>query len=104
MLDPSPAFAPDRSYAPPRPARSPSWRSILSTNERIVITGMAINTPLGDTLEAFLAGLLQGRSALSRWHGIDVSRCYSKIGADLSGYDTAAKLASLEGRVDPEAW
>src|SRR5437763_13722591 len=65
---------------------------------------MSINTPLGDTLDGFLAGLLQGKSALSRWKGLDVSRCYSKVGADLSGYDSAAKLASLEGRIDPEIW
>ena len=76
----------------------------MSRTERIVITGMSINTPLGDTLDRFLAGLLQGKSALSRWKGLDVSRCYSKVGADLSGYDSAAKLASLEGRIDPEIW
>ena len=64
----------------------------MSRTERIVITGMSINTPLGDTLDRFLAGLLQGKSALSRWKGLDVSRCYSKVGADLSGYDSAAKL------------
>lgn len=76
----------------------------MSKAERIVITGMAINTPLGDTLEGFLAGLLAGRSALSNWKGIDVSRCYSKVGADLSDYDIASKLAQLEGKVSPEMW
>lgn len=68
-------------------------------NKRVVITGMAINTPLGDTLDGFLAGLLAGRSALSRWKAIDTSRIYSKVGADLSTYDTEAKVAALEGRV-----
>lgn len=62
---------------------------------------MSINTPLGDTLDGFIEGLLAGRSALSRWKNIDVSRCYSKIGADLSGYDFTAKLAQLETRLDP---
>ena len=32
---------------------------------RIVVTGMAINTPLGDTLDGFLEALIAGRSALS---------------------------------------
>lgn len=76
----------------------------MSKPERIVITGMAINTPLGDTLSGFLDGLLAGTSALSNWKTIDVSRCYSKVGADLSTYDIAAKLAKLEGAVPPEIW
>ena len=76
----------------------------MSTPERIVITGMAINTPLGDTLDGFLAGLLAGTSALSNWKTIDTSRCYSKVGADLSKYDTDAKLRSLEGRIPPDVW
>ena len=71
---------------------------------RIVVTGMAINTPLGDTLGGFLDGLLAGRSALSRWKKLDVSRCYSKVGADLSGYDVDAKLRSFEARVPPDVW
>lgn len=71
----------------------------MSTPERIVITGMAINTPLGDTLEGFLSGLLSGTSALSNWKTLDTSRCYSKVGADLSTYDTTAALQRLEGVV-----
>ena len=60
---------------------------------------MSINTPLGDTLDGFLDGLLAGRSAVSHWKNIDTSRIYSKIGADLSGYDIAGKIASFEARV-----
>ena len=72
----------------------------MSTPERIVITGMSINTPLGDTLDGFLKGLLAGKSAITNWKTLDVSRCYSKVGADLSEYDIAAKLASLESKLD----
>jgi 3-oxoacyl-(acyl-carrier-protein) synthase len=72
--------------------------------ERVVITGMSINTPLGDSLDGFIDGLLHGRSAISHWRKIDVSRCYSKIGGDLSDYDFRAKLQSLEGRLDPPVW
>jgi 3-oxoacyl-(acyl-carrier-protein) synthase len=70
--------------------------------ERIVVTGMAVNTPLGDGLDGFLEGLLAGRSALSRWKRLDTSRIYAKIGADLSAYDTAGKVTSLEGQVPSE--
>jgi 3-oxoacyl-(acyl-carrier-protein) synthase len=65
---------------------------------------MSINTPLGDTLDGFLSGLLQGKSALSNWKRLDVSRCYSKVGADLSDYHIEAKMRSLETRVPPEVW
>jgi 3-oxoacyl-(acyl-carrier-protein) synthase len=60
---------------------------------------MSINTPLGDTLDGFLEGLLAGRSALSNWRSIETSNIYSKVGADLSGYDIGAKASSLEGRI-----
>jgi 3-oxoacyl-(acyl-carrier-protein) synthase len=60
---------------------------------------MSINTPLGDTLDGFLEGLLAGRSALTRWKKLDTSRCYSKVGADLTDYSVTAKLAALEGKI-----
>src|SRR5262252_2000865 len=60
---------------------------------------MSINTPLGDTLNGFLEGLLAGRSALSYWKTLDSSRIYSKVGADLSDYDIDRKVAAYESRV-----
>lgn len=74
----------------------------MSTDRRVVVTGMAINTPVGDTLDGFLDALLAGRSAISRWKGIDTSEIDSKVGGDLSEYDVAGKIASLEGVVRPE--
>lgn len=65
---------------------------------------MAINTPLGDTLDDFLAGLLAGRSAVSRWKTLDTSRCYSKVGGDLSEYDIGAKLSALEAALEPATY
>ncbi|HEY4180515.1 MAG TPA: beta-ketoacyl-[acyl-carrier-protein] synthase family protein [Kofleriaceae bacterium] len=76
----------------------------MSKPERIVISGMAINTPIGDTLDGFLANLYAGKSALSNWKTIDISRCYSKVGADLSEYDWASKLQSYEGRIPADVW
>lgn len=71
----------------------------MSKLERIAITGMAINTPLGDTTQGFLDALLEGRSALTRWKTLDTSRIYSKVGADLSEYDVQGKLGRLEGKI-----
>ena len=72
------------------------------SNKRIAVSGMSINTPLADTLSGFIEALLAGRSALSNWKKFDVSHIYSKVGADLSGYDVKKKLASFEGKLPPE--
>src|SRR5215207_9023915 len=65
---------------------------------------MAINTPLGDTLDEYLAGLLAGRSAITRWKALDTSRIYPKVGADLSEYDGMAKLAELADHVPADVY
>jgi 3-oxoacyl-(acyl-carrier-protein) synthase len=72
--------------------------------KRIAVTGMAINTPLGDTLDEYLAGLLAGRSAITRWKALDTSRIYPKVGADLSDYDVMAKLAGLGDAVPADVY
>src|SRR5438309_1089641 len=65
---------------------------------------MAINTPLGDTLDGFLDNLLAGQSAISCWKGFDTERIYSKVGGDLSNYDVAGKLAALAQCIPPDAY
>jgi 3-oxoacyl-(acyl-carrier-protein) synthase len=67
--------------------------------ERVFITGMGINLPLGDTLDGVLANLLAGKSALSRWKFFDPSGVYSKVGADLSDYDVDSKLKELSQKL-----
>ncbi len=68
-------------------------------NARIVITGMAVNTPLGDNLDTFLNNLLAGKSAISRWRSIETSKVYGKIGGDLGEYDIATKVASYKDKI-----
>lgn len=63
---------------------------------RVAITGMAINTTLGDTLDGYLGALLKGRSGITRWTAFDAGEISSKIGGDLTPYDVKAKLARLE--------
>ena len=62
-------------------------------NKRIVVTGMSVNTAIGDTLDGFRDALMAGRSAISQWKAFSTERVYSKVGGDLSDYDVAAKLA-----------
>jgi len=68
-------------------------------SKRIVVTGMSVNTAIGDTLDGFRDSLMAGRSALSNWKAFATDRVYSKVGGDLSHYDVDAKLASLQDRV-----
>lgn len=67
----------------------------MSERRRIAVTGLSVNTPLGDTTDAFLQNLLAGRSAITRWRFLQDARVYSKVGADLSGYDVPGRIAGL---------
>jgi 3-oxoacyl-[acyl-carrier-protein] synthase I len=67
--------------------------------KRVVVTGMSVNTPIGDTLDRFRDSLMAGRSAVTRWKAFPTDRVYSKVGGDLSEYDVDAKIASLRGRI-----
>jgi 3-oxoacyl-[acyl-carrier-protein] synthase I len=67
-----------------------------------VITGMSINTPIGDTLDGFAEALWQGRSAITCWKSINADGIYSKVGGDLSDYDIPSKVERLRGRISEE--
>lgn len=71
----------------------------IPDHHRIVITGMSVNTPLGDTLAGFEEALFAGRSAITRWRGVDTSRILTKVGGDLTAYDTSM-AASIRTRGD----
>ncbi len=69
------------------------------SKKRIVVTGMSINTPIGDTLEGFLENLLAGKSAITRWKSLDTDRIYAKVGGDLGEYDVHAKIQTYKDRI-----
>lgn len=58
---------------------------------------MSVVTPIGDTLDGFLAALLAGTSAITAWRFFDDARVYSKVGGDLSAWDWKTRLASFDG-------
>ncbi|MCC7055643.1 MAG: beta-ketoacyl-[acyl-carrier-protein] synthase family protein [Gemmatimonadaceae bacterium] len=66
---------------------------------RVVLTGMSVNTPLGDTLAGFSDALYAGRSAITRWRAFPTDRIYSKVGGDLSAYDVTARVEALRTQV-----
>lgn len=76
----------------------------MPSEKRIAVTGMSINTPLGDELDGFVDALLTGRSALSNWKFTDTKNIYSKVGADLSEYDIVGKLAGFAERLPADMY
>src|SRR5690606_38540268 len=53
------------------PNRSDRSRALSPANKRIVVTGMGINTPIGDNLDDFYSNLIAGKSAISKWKWLD---------------------------------
>lgn len=75
-----------------------------ASQRRVVVTGLGINTALGDDTKTFYRNLIEGRSGVSKWSFIKDERVYSKVGGDLSNYDAAAKLSTFEGKLPEEVY
>lgn len=71
---------------------------------RVVITGMSINTPIGDTLDEFINNLMDGKSAVTKWGTLDTSKIYAKVGGDMGNYDVVAKIKSYKGRIPDDVY
>ncbi|MCK6525156.1 beta-ketoacyl-[acyl-carrier-protein] synthase family protein [Myxococcota bacterium] len=69
--------------------------------ERVVVSGMALHTPLSNELMGNLAAVMAGRSAITPWRSVHTSRIYSKIGGDLGDVDLGPALAELSHRLPP---
>jgi 3-oxoacyl-(acyl-carrier-protein) synthase len=69
-----------------------------------VVTGMSINTPIGDNLDSFIENLLAGKSALRNWKTLDSSKIYSKVGGDLGDYDINTKIESYKGQIPDDVY
>jgi 3-oxoacyl-(acyl-carrier-protein) synthase len=68
---------------------------------RVVVTGMGIITPIGESLSEYRDSLLTGRSGITRWKTMD-ERILSKIGGDMTGFDVRDHLARVGGDYPPE--
>lgn len=77
----------------------------MSEIKRVVITGMSINTPLGDALEGFWENLLYGRSAIGRRQAREAPEIQgvpgtgAGVAGSLTGYDAHSKISQMEGRI-----
>jgi 3-oxoacyl-(acyl-carrier-protein) synthase len=72
---------------------------LSSQQKRIVVTGMGINTPIGDTLDDFYTSLIAGKSAISKWKWLENPEVYSKVGGDISDYNVDGKLDVLKSKL-----
>ena len=70
-------------------------------NSRVVVTGMGVITPIGQSLAEYFESLVAGRSGIRAWKAMD-ERIYSKIGGDLSDFDPDEYLGHV-GRDYPSA-
>ncbi len=67
-------------------------------NERIVITGLGLVTPLGIGKESFWDGLATGRSGVRRVTSVDVSSLPSQIAGEVPGFEPRDYLPAKEAR------
>ena len=69
---------------------------------RVVVTGMGVLTPVGLTVNDFWSGLLKGASGIGPVTYFDASDFTSQIVGELKGFDPAAHFAPKEARrLDP---
>ncbi|WP_270168265.1 beta-ketoacyl-ACP synthase II [Paenibacillus sp. SYP-B4298] len=66
--------------------------------ERTVITGMGAITPLGNDVDSFWAGLVSGRSGITRITSFDVSAYKSQIAGQIRDFDSKAQFGAKEAR------
>jgi len=73
-------------------------------NRRVVVTGLGAVTPIGNNVEMFWEGLLQGKSGISFITKFDATRFDSKIAAEIKNFDVTKYIDMKEARrMDPFA-
>ena len=70
-------------------------------DRRVVVTGMGIISPLGESVEENWSKLLSGRSAVREIRGFDASTMPTKIAAEVAGFDAARYIQSKALKLMP---
>ena len=68
------------------------------TRRRVVITGLGLISPVGNTVQSAWENLVAGRSGISRVTRFDPSRIASQIAGEVKGFDVTAYLSAKEAR------
>lgn len=71
---------------------------LSSTPRRVVITGLGLVTPLGNTVASTWESLIAGRSGVSLIEHFDTAHFATKICAPVKGYDSSSVMSSKEAR------
>ncbi|MEN6463592.1 MAG: beta-ketoacyl-ACP synthase II [Syntrophaceae bacterium] len=65
---------------------------------KVVVTGLAAVSPLGDSLQETWSGICAGKSGISTVTKFDASQFRTRIGGELKGFDPLAFVSSKERR------
>jgi len=75
-----------------------AWEDERDEDQRIVVTGMGLLTPLGIGIESFWAGLIEGRSGVGPITLCDPGESPARIAAEVSSFDPRDYLEAKEAR------
>ncbi len=68
------------------------------SRRRVVVTGLGIISPVGNTIAEAWAGILAGKSGITRINRFDPSRLTCQIAGEVKGFDLAQYLERKEAR------
>lgn len=66
--------------------------------ERVVITGMGVISPLGNDVDSFWSGLVQGQSGISRIDSFDTAKHKVKMAGAVRDFDANVRFGAKEAR------
>ncbi len=68
------------------------------SRRRVVVTGLGIISPVGNTVQEAWANIVSGKSGIGRVTRFDASRLASQIAGEVKGFDVAQYLSAKEAR------
>lgn len=69
-----------------RPERIFGYGNVRVVPNAVAVTGIGVISPFGSTHQSFVDNLLQGRSAVGRVNGFDVSQCETTLAAETTTF------------------
>ncbi len=73
------------------------------SQRRVVITGMGVVTPIGNSVDEFWASIKAGTCGVGPIQGFPLDDLYIHIAAEVKGFDPKERLANLKDKVLPVA-